>query len=253
MHVSNLYWNAPMKRLAQRLVERSFGCVASFFCNSGAEANEAALKLVAQGATEAADPRVRQRVPRTHQRRGVARRRSSPSRRRSRRWYPASVAYADLDARDGRQLRAHRGGHRRAVQGESGGPFRPEFLRAARARLDEARRALLLRRGADGHRPHRHAVRVRESGVKPDAITLAKGLGGGVPDRRDGDGPRCADALPPATTARRSRRPARERGRQRRARRARRRGAAARVRGSASGSGRVCASCRGWSTCARAV
>ena len=45
MHVSNLYWNAPMKRLASRLVDRSFGSNV-FFCNSGAEANEAALKLV---------------------------------------------------------------------------------------------------------------------------------------------------------------------------------------------------------------
>ncbi len=45
MHVSNLYWNAPMVRLAERLCARSFG-EAVFFCNSGAEANEAALKLV---------------------------------------------------------------------------------------------------------------------------------------------------------------------------------------------------------------
>ena len=45
MHVSNLYFNAPMTRLAERLTARSFG-EAVFFCNSGAEANEAAIKLV---------------------------------------------------------------------------------------------------------------------------------------------------------------------------------------------------------------
>ena len=45
MHVSNLFTNAPMVRLAERLVERSFGEVV-YFANSGAEANEAALKLV---------------------------------------------------------------------------------------------------------------------------------------------------------------------------------------------------------------
>ena len=45
MHVSNLYWNAPNVRLAERLVARSFGA-SVFFTNSGAEANEAAIKLV---------------------------------------------------------------------------------------------------------------------------------------------------------------------------------------------------------------
>ena len=45
MHVSNLFYNEPNVRLAARLVERSFGEVV-YFANSGAEANEAALKLV---------------------------------------------------------------------------------------------------------------------------------------------------------------------------------------------------------------
>jgi acetylornithine/N-succinyldiaminopimelate aminotransferase len=42
-HVSNLYWTEPMATLAALLSER-FGGAASFFCNSGAEANEAAIK-----------------------------------------------------------------------------------------------------------------------------------------------------------------------------------------------------------------
>src|SRR5262249_25577842 len=42
-HVSNLYWTEPMQALASRLSER-FGGAGAFFCNSGAEANEAALK-----------------------------------------------------------------------------------------------------------------------------------------------------------------------------------------------------------------
>ncbi len=43
-HASNLYWTEPMLRLASLLSER-FGGAQSFFCNSGAEANEAALKV----------------------------------------------------------------------------------------------------------------------------------------------------------------------------------------------------------------
>ncbi len=43
-HASNLYWTAPMLRLAGLLSER-FGGAQAFFCNSGAEANEAAIKV----------------------------------------------------------------------------------------------------------------------------------------------------------------------------------------------------------------
>jgi len=48
-HVSNLYHTAPAARLAKRLVESSFGDRA-FFCNSGAEANEAAIKFARKAA-----------------------------------------------------------------------------------------------------------------------------------------------------------------------------------------------------------
>ena len=43
-HASNLYWTEPMLRLAALLSDR-FGGAQAFFCNSGAEANEAALKV----------------------------------------------------------------------------------------------------------------------------------------------------------------------------------------------------------------
>jgi acetylornithine/N-succinyldiaminopimelate aminotransferase len=45
MHVSNLYWIEPQVKLAQLLVENSAHDKV-FFCNSGAEANEGAIKLV---------------------------------------------------------------------------------------------------------------------------------------------------------------------------------------------------------------
>ena len=44
MHISNLYYIEPQVRLARLLAENSFGDK-SFFCSSGAEANEAAIKL----------------------------------------------------------------------------------------------------------------------------------------------------------------------------------------------------------------
>ena len=44
LHVSNLFYTEPMTRLAERLTARSLGGKV-FFCNSGAEANEALLKM----------------------------------------------------------------------------------------------------------------------------------------------------------------------------------------------------------------
>lgn len=43
-HISNLYWSSPMRKLAEMLVEHSFA-ERVFFCNSGTEANEAAIKF----------------------------------------------------------------------------------------------------------------------------------------------------------------------------------------------------------------
>src|SRR3990172_40316 len=51
LHVSNLYHNEKQIRLAKLLVEHSFADKA-FFCNSGAEANEAAIKLTRKYAKE---------------------------------------------------------------------------------------------------------------------------------------------------------------------------------------------------------
>ena len=51
VHVSNLYYTRPQTDLAQRLVENSFADRV-FFCNSGAEANEAAIKLARRYSNE---------------------------------------------------------------------------------------------------------------------------------------------------------------------------------------------------------
>ena len=48
IHCSNLYWIEPQIKLAKRLVEKS--CCDKAFCNSGTEANEAAIKLAGNGA-----------------------------------------------------------------------------------------------------------------------------------------------------------------------------------------------------------
>ncbi len=54
-HVSNLYYTKPQTELAQQLVESSFADRV-FFCNSGAEANEAAIKLARKYFSDKGDP-----------------------------------------------------------------------------------------------------------------------------------------------------------------------------------------------------
>ena len=55
LHASNLYYTEPQVRLAQALVDHSFAKKV-FFCNSGAEANEAAIKLARRYAHEKYGP-----------------------------------------------------------------------------------------------------------------------------------------------------------------------------------------------------
>lgn len=55
VHVSNFYYHPPMVELAERLVELSFAQKV-FFCNSGAEANEAAIKLARKVAKDRGMP-----------------------------------------------------------------------------------------------------------------------------------------------------------------------------------------------------
>ncbi|MBW1989088.1 MAG: acetylornithine transaminase [Deltaproteobacteria bacterium] len=55
VHVSNLYYTVPQAELARWLVSRSFADRV-FFCNSGAEANEAAIKLARKAAKDSGHP-----------------------------------------------------------------------------------------------------------------------------------------------------------------------------------------------------
>src|SRR5207245_7680305 len=54
LHASNVYYNEPSARLGQLLVDHSFADRV-FFCNSGAEANEAAIKLARKYGSENLD------------------------------------------------------------------------------------------------------------------------------------------------------------------------------------------------------
>jgi acetylornithine/N-succinyldiaminopimelate aminotransferase len=181
MHVSNLFTNAPMVRLAERLVERSFG-ESVYFANSGAEANEAALKLVRKARTKgdivsvhgafhgrtygalSATPQESKQAP------------FAPLVPGFRAVAPTAEAIAEaVDERTAAVLLE-------PVQGESGvHPLGADVLAAAREACDRAGAALVFDEVQCGVGRTGSLWAYEQTGVVPDAMTLAKGLGGGMP------------------------------------------------------------------------
>jgi acetylornithine/succinyldiaminopimelate/putrescine aminotransferase len=173
-HVSNLYWTTPMQELAAKLSDR-FGGASSFFCNSGAEAVEAALKW-ARKATDrteivALDGSFHGRTF------GALSVTGQPAKR---------AAFEPLvpGARFGLE---HVGPETAAillepVQGEGGvRPLTLEFLAEARSLADEYGALLVFDEVQTGVGRSGSFFAWQELGVKPDAVTLAKGLANGLP------------------------------------------------------------------------
>jgi acetylornithine/N-succinyldiaminopimelate aminotransferase len=197
LHVSNLYFNAPMVRLAERLTARSFG-EAVFFCNSGAEANEAAIKLVRKARPRgdlvvfhgafhgrtygalSATPQESKQAPFAPLVPGF---RAIPV-------DPDAVREA-VDERTAAVLME-------PVLGESGvHPMPAEVLRAAREACDAKGAALVFDEVQTGMGRTGTLWAHEPTGVVPDAMTLAKGLGGGVPIGALVIGPRLAGVFAP--------------------------------------------------------
>jgi acetylornithine/N-succinyldiaminopimelate aminotransferase len=197
MHVSNLYWNAPMVRLAERLCARSFGS-SVFFCNSGAEAIEAALKLVRKARPRgdivvfhgafhgrtygalSATPQESKQAP------------FAPLVPGFRPIVPTVEAVrAAVDSQTAAVLME-------PVLGETGvHPLPDGLLRAAREACDEVGAALVFDEVQTGMGRTGTLWAHERSGVVPDAMTLAKGLGGGFPIGALVIGERLADVFAP--------------------------------------------------------
>ena len=191
-HVSNWFTNEPALRLAQRLVDATFADRV-FFCNSGAEANEAALKLARRYAHDRHGER-KVRVISTlnafHGRTlftvtagGQAKYSSGfgPS--------PAGIThipYNDVGALEA-AFREEGGDDVCAVilepmQGEGGmTPGTPAFLQAARRLCTEHEALLILDEIQSGMGRTGALFSYMQKGIVPDILTAAKGLGGGFP------------------------------------------------------------------------
>ncbi len=185
--VSNLYFTQPQADLAARIVETmAMGEAQVFFANSGAEANEASIKLVrkwglARGRTTiiALEGSFHGRTASTLAATG------QPSKRRSFEplvdWFDF-VAPEDLDALDAKLTETTAGVLLEPILGEGGvRPLSETYLRAVRE-LTRERGALLIADEVQTGVGRCGAWRASAlSNVQPDVISLAKGLGGGLP------------------------------------------------------------------------
>jgi len=198
IHVGNLFHTEPPRRLAERLSELSLGGKV-FFTNSGAEAIECALKLARKrraggefvvlqrgfhgrtyGALSATPQEAKQAPfgPLVPGFRAVA-----PD--------DPDAVYAAVDERTAAVIVE-------AVQGEGGiHPLESGLLEAARAACDEHAALLVCDEIQCGLGRTGELWGFEHSGVRPDVMTLAKGLGGGLPIGACVASPEVSDVLQP--------------------------------------------------------
>jgi acetylornithine/N-succinyldiaminopimelate aminotransferase len=181
-HVSNLYWTEPMLALAERLSER-FGGAQAFFCNSGAEAIEAALKYARKATGK---PGVVALEGSFHGRTlGALAATGQPAKRRAFEPLVPGVSFAALnDVESLASVVEPETGLilLEPVQGEGGiHPAEPAFVQAA-AELATANGALLcLDEVQTGVGRTGTFFCFEQLGVQPQLATLAKGLANGLP------------------------------------------------------------------------
>ena len=196
-HVTNLFYTAPAMRLAQRLSRRSLGGKV-YFSNSGAEAIEAAIKL-ARKARPQGEIVV---VEGAFHGRTYGALSATPQEPKQAPFAPLVPGFVVVP-RDPAALDAAVGERTAAVllepvQGETGVHVLPDaLLEAARAACDRTGAALVFDEIQCGMGRTGTLWAHEQTGVVPDAMTLAKALGGGFPIGALVTNPRLADVLAP--------------------------------------------------------
>ncbi|MFE1594785.1 acetylornithine transaminase [Nocardia sp. NPDC058705] len=182
-HVSNLYASEPVIELAEKLLAHfGDGEGKAFFCNSGTEANEAAFKiarLTGRSKIVAAEEAFHGRTM------GALALTGQPAKRTPFEPMPAGVVHVPYG--DAAALEAVVDSDTAAVflepmMGESGVVVPPfDYLAKAREITSRAGALLILDEVQTGIGRTGTFFAHQAAGIVPDAITLAKGLGGGLP------------------------------------------------------------------------
>ncbi|MCC7362890.1 MAG: acetylornithine transaminase [Dehalococcoidia bacterium] len=187
IHTSNLYYTEPMIELAKLLVENS-ALDRVFFCNSGAEAIEAAIKLARRWGhdTKNGAHEVIATLDGFHGRTMGALGATGTARYREP-FEPLAPGYVHVPWNDIDAIKAATNPKTVAVllepiQGEGGVNMpTPGYLQAIRAWCDEQGILLILDEVQTGVGRTGTLWAYEQEGIEPDIMALAKGLAGGVP------------------------------------------------------------------------
>ena len=207
-HISNLFYSQPYARLAGALCARS-GMAAAFFGNSGAEANEGLLKLARKyshdkyGAGRGTILTLRN----SFHGRTLATLAATGQDVFHQHFFPFPEGFRHTGANDLADVEAQAGEDVCAVllelvQGEGGVlPMDRDFVRALAGLCEQRDWLLLVDEVQTGIGRTGSLFCFQQYGIRPDVVSMAKGLGGGVPIGAVLAAESCSNVLTPGTHA----------------------------------------------------
>lgn len=206
LHVSNFYHTLPQTEVATFLSEHAFGGK-SFFCNSGAEANEAALKLARKYSHDQHGDNRAEIITTLNSFHGrtmgtIAATGQEKVRKGFEPGVPGFVyvPYGDLSAVEQAMTEQTCAVLVEPIQGEGGIVVPPSgYLAGLRQMCDQRDVLLMFDEVQTGIGHTGYYFGYQHEGVVPDVMTLAKGLGGGLPIGVMMAKPHIAEALGPGT------------------------------------------------------
>lgn len=206
-HASNLFFTDPCAELAEALVRRS-GLSRVFFSNSGAEANECAIKTARKWGAEHKGAGYFNIVTLTggFHGRTLAALAATGQAEYHKDFLPVTPGFVYVDPEDAEGLERAFVEHECAavmletIQGEGGVvPLSEEFLHAAADAAGKHDVLLIVDEVQTGMGRTGKFYSYMHHGIEPDIVTSAKGLGGGLPIGATLFGERTADVLAPGT------------------------------------------------------
>ena len=204
-HTSNLYYTEPCVKLAKLLCART-GMKKVFFGNSGAEANECAIKVARKWAAEHKGPEYSTilTLRNSFHGRTLTTLAATGQEHYHELFQPLTPGFAHIEPNDLADARAQLAAHKCAavmiecIQGEGGVKVMDEsFVQGLAALAKEFDVLLIVDEVQTGNGRTGQLYSYMHYGVEPDVVTTAKGLGGGLPLGCAMLGERVADVLTP--------------------------------------------------------
>jgi len=180
-HTSNFYANEPAINLAEKLIAISNLDAKVFFCNSGAEANEAAIKLSRRTGKKSLIAANNSFHGRTMGSLSIT---GQLAKQKPFKPLLSDVQFIDINSKSGvRKIKRKTAAvFLESIQGEGGvTPCTNEFLKAVRAKTFKTKSLLVMDEVQTGLGRTGQWFGYENAGITPDVVTLAKALGGGLP------------------------------------------------------------------------